>query len=343
MRFFMLLFLIPGIIFSVDPPHWSSASTYEDCDSSCHIVHSSLGSSLTQATSNVNSCLACHNPTGQASNFPISLEERANPNFGGRHHSFDVNAVNSNYGADLPQNNQMLTRIMESKVVCSTCHNQHTASSSLGGTARISQSRKIAGSGTGTMVTSGNYTGANGIWYLIEIDTPGSQATATFKWSKDNGLSWIQQNVNCGNGNPVNLDNGVKITFSGGAGAFQLGDRWEFYASYPFLRVKLDSGDNLTGDRFCRDCHREMVMTHSEVENYNGTKKSHPIGIVLNANGMGYDRPSPLDGNGNPQGGLGEDNIKSNNLKLDENGNLQCLTCHNVHYADSNTITEDLP
>ncbi len=343
MRFLIIILLFPCIIFSVDPPHWSSASTYEDCDSSCHIVHSSLGSSLTQATSNVNSCLACHNPTGQASNLPISLEERANPNFGGRHHSFDVNAVNLSYGADLPQNNQMLPRIMESKIVCSTCHNQHTASSSLGGTARISQARKIAGSGTGTMISGGNYTGTNGIWYLIEIDSQGSQATATFKWSKDNGLTWVQQNVNCGNGNPVNLDNGTQVTFSGGAGAFQLGDRWEFYASYPFLRVKLDSGDNIAGDRFCRDCHRSMVMTHMDVENYDGTKKSHPIGIVLNANGMGYDRTSPLDGNGNPQGGLGEDNIKSNNLKLDGNGNLQCLTCHNVHYADSNTITEDLP
>jgi len=343
MKILLLLILFPAIIFSVDPPHWSSASTYEDCDSSCHIVHSSLGSTLTQATSNVNSCLSCHNPTGQASDLPISLVEKANPNISGRHHSFDVPATNSNYGAELPLNTQMAQRILESKVVCSTCHNQHNASASTRGTPRISRAKKIGGSGTGTCTSGGTYTGTNGIWYLIEIDGAGSQATATFRWSKDNGLTWLQQNVNCGNGNPVNLDNGVNVTFTGGTGAFQIGDRWEFYGSYPFLRANLDFQDNTTGDKFCRDCHRSMAMSHIEVENYDGTKKSHPVGIGLNANGMGYDRPAPLDGNGASQGGVGEDNIKSNNLKLDGAGNLQCLTCHNVHYADSNTQTEDLP
>lgn len=342
MRYIIYFVIIPSILFSVDPPHWSSVSIYEDCTSTCHTSHSSLGSPLTQAESNVNSCLSCHNSTGTAQELPISQVEEADPGNQGRHHSFNKNAIKPDYGAEIPQNNEMALRIMGSKVVCSTCHNQHNASQSIGGKPRISQAKKIAGSGTGTLSSSGVYNGTNGNWYLVEIDSPGSQATATFRWSKDNGISWIQQGVNCGDGNPVILDNGVYVTFSGGASSFQVGDRWEFYGSYPFLRIPMDLGDN-SSQKFCRDCHRSWTMTHTEVESYDGNIKSHPIGIGLNANGKGYDRASPLDGNGNPQGGLGEDGIVSNNYKMDSSGNLQCYTCHNVHYADSNTLTEDLP
>ncbi len=335
--------MLPSILFSVDPPHWSSASTYEDCSTTCHISHSSLGSPLTQATSNVNSCLSCHNPTGQAQDLPISLSEKANPHFSGRHHSFDSNAINSQYGADLPQNNEMALRVMEGKVVCSTCHNQHSANASFRGKPRISQAKKIGGSGSGNLTTQGTYSGASGLWYLIEIDTPGSQATATFRWSKDNGISWVQQYVNCGNGLPVSLDNGVQVLFSGGAGAFQLGDRWEFYGAYPFLRVALDEGDNNSPDKLCRDCHREWTMDHNSVETYDGNQKSHPVGVSLNINGRNYDRTAPLDSNGNPQGSGMEDGVYSNNLILDSFEKIQCYTCHNVHYADSNSLTEDLP
>lgn len=343
MKYLLLILIIPSFLFSVDPPHWSSPSTYEDCETSCHLIHSSLGSPLTQATSNVNSCLSCHNPSGLASDLPVSLTEKANPGFSGRHHNFDAASNNLNYGAENPQNIQMSQRIMGGNIVCSTCHNQHNASSSMRGRPKISKPKKISGSGTGNVFSSGSYTGTGGLWYLIEIDNAGSQATATFRWSKDNGITWMAQNVNCGNGNPVNLDNGVRVTFSGGAGAFQLGDRWEFYASYPFLRVAMDLGNNTSGDKFCRDCHRSWTMSHTEIRTYDGRKKSHPVGVTLNANGLGYDRPSPLDGNGNPQGGAGEDGNLSNNYKLDQNGNLQCFTCHNVHYADDNTLTEDLP
>lgn len=343
MKYIFLFLLVPSILFSVDPPHWSSASTYEDCETSCHLIHSSLGSPLIQATSNVNSCLSCHNPSGQASGLPVSLMDKANPGYSGTHHSFDVSSINLNYGAETPQNTQMALRIMNGNIVCSTCHNQHNASSSMRGRAKISNPKKIGGSGSGTVMTSGNFIGLGGLWYLLEIDNPGSQATATFRWSKDNGITWAGQNVNCGNGSPVNLDNGVKVVFSGGANAFQVGDRWEFYASYPFLRIPMDLGNNSSGDKFCRDCHRSWTMAHTETRTYDGNKKSHPVGVSLNANGMGYDRSFPLDGNGNPQGGVGEDGNFSNNYRLDQNGNLQCFTCHNVHYGDDNTLTEDIP
>jgi len=50
---------------------------------------------------------------------------------------------------------------------------------------------------------------------------------------------------------------------------------------------------------------------------------------------MGYDRAAPLDGDGGV-----DDGNDSNDLVLD--GVLvQCLSCHGVHFVDSNTLTVD--
>ena len=62
----------------------------------------------------------------------------------------------------------------------------------------------------------------------------------------------------------------------------------------------------------------------------------------MNANGKGYDRAAPLDGDGTEQG-VGDDGNPSNDLALDSGGRVQCLSCHGVHYADSNTLTVDGP
>jgi hypothetical protein len=70
---------------------------------------------------------------------------------------------------------------------------------------------------------------------------------------------------------------------------------------------------------------------------------SHPVGDFLNANGRGYDRAIPLDGNGAPQGSAGADGNHSNDYALDAENMVQCLSCHHIHYADSNTLTEDGP
>jgi hypothetical protein len=84
-------------------------------------------------------------------------------------------------------------------------------------------------------------------------------------------------------------------------------------------------------------------MDHAAVETWDGTPKSHPVGVALNANGRGYDRAAPLDGNGAAQGGAGTDANPTNDLVFDAAGNVQCLTCHGVHYVDSNTLSVDQP
>ena len=137
------------------------------------------------------------------------------------------------------------------------------------------------------------------------------------------------------------------------------GERWELYAAWPFLRRTMplnhpadglvDSGAIAGGDMFCRDCHEAWVMTHDSdlvagggVRSYDGNFKSHPVGVGLNANGLNQDRAAPLDGHGIAQDS-GDDGNPTNDLRLDQFGNVQCLTCHGAHFADSNTQTVDGP
>ncbi|MBW2000922.1 MAG: flagellar hook-associated protein FlgK [Deltaproteobacteria bacterium] len=51
----------------------------------------------------------------------------------------------------------------------------------------------VAGSsntGTGTIVTSGQYSGTTDVTYIIEILTEGDEDAATFQWSDDGGINW---------------------------------------------------------------------------------------------------------------------------------------------------------
>jgi len=330
---------------AADPPHWLGAVETTDCTSQCHTLHQAAGGQLTAWAQNAALCQSCHN----TNNLPIDEAKKAVPSLGrGVHHSFGVLAVNPDYDTQVPLNQAMSQRVMGSNIVCSTCHNQHAASSTMGGTPRISAANKVLdGGGTGTLATSGTFSGPDGVWYLIDVTANGSATSALYRYSKDNGTSWFPTGctpaatATCltANSTPTPLENGVELTFAGGNNTLRVGDRWEFYASWPFLRAKLDSGDNATGDKFCRDCHRSWVMDHSSLHTYDGTYKSHPVGERLDAaGGSASNRATPLDGDGSA-----DDGNPSNDLKLDAAGNVQCLSCHAPHYADSNTATLDGP
>ncbi|MFV2073404.1 MAG: cytochrome c3 family protein, partial [Thermoanaerobaculales bacterium] len=304
-----------------------------DC-SSCHTGHNSAGGNLTTSAGNVNLCQSCHNPAGLASALPINSSDVAQPGSTGSSHGFDAAVTNAAFGALPPTHQEMLLRVMSGNVVCSTCHDQHAASSANRGRTRVSPPDQLTSLGsTGQVTVGGQYTGTGGSSYLLEITV----ADSRFRYSKDGGTSWLaEQNIGAG----VPLDNGLTVTFSGGS--FAIAERWRFSASFPFLRAALDEGANSVGDKYCRDCHRDWTMDHVAVETYDGSFKSHPVGQALGANGRGYDRPVPLDGNGGEQGVNGDLN-QSNDFRLDAGGLVQCISCHGVHYADSNTLTEDGP
>lgn len=318
------------------PPHWASTSIDIGCTSQCHVVHQANGW-LTQAASNVALCQSCHNAAGLASDLPLNDADRAQPGVGGTSHGFDVAAVHPGFATQLPQHAEMANRIVDGSVICSTCHNQHQSTAALGGTPRVGNPIQVTSLGSSGSITSGGaFSGPEGVWYLLEIAQQGTQTTALYRFSKDNGSSWTAPATA---GIDVPLDSGVRLSFS--PGTYQLGERWEFSAAWPFLRAPIDEGSNVGGDAFCRDCHRAWVMDHIAVESWDGTPRSHPVGVPLNANARDYDRPVPLDGNGVPQGEVGVDSNRSNDLTLDVGGRVQCLSCHGVHNVDSNTLTDD--
>jgi hypothetical protein len=360
-----------GLIWSsvdADPPHWSSTSIVINCEDQCHTTHQAAGGQLTAAAGNVALCWSCHTPGGHAADLPISESTKALPGTSGTSHAFDVAAVNATLGTQRPLDKERDLRVMDGNLVCSSCHNQHRAEASYGGRSRVGATVEVVtNAGAGTVSSGGTYAGSVGVWYLVEIAEQGSETTARFRYSKDRGVSWFPTGCELAPGDtapcltadgatPIDFDsgNGATLTFSGvAADDFRVGARWEFSASWPMLRrdmplnlapdALIDSGDNATGDNFCRDCHRSWVMTHTAVETWDGTYRSHPVGVALNANAQGYDRGVPLDGSGGDQGGAAADSNPTNDLVFDASGYVQCLSCHGVHYADSNTQTVDGP
>jgi len=109
-------------------------------------------------------------------------------------------------------------------------------------------------------------------------------------------------------------------------------------------------------NQMCEDCHYYRAMSYSQASDpslANGTTIfSHPIGEIFNA--QGYDSTAPLDANGvaqtDPQGNnryAGDvDGNPANNMVLDNSadgtsnpGKVRCLSCHRIHYVDSNSLT----
>jgi predicted CXXCH cytochrome family protein len=108
----------------MDPPHWGNGI---DCGS-CHVVHQSPGAQLNTLAGNANLCISCHNPAGIASSKPFSNSYRAQPGISGTSHAWDAPAINETFGACLPTNPDILSRVMNDSIVCSTCHDQHDQS-----------------------------------------------------------------------------------------------------------------------------------------------------------------------------------------------------------------------
>jgi hypothetical protein len=97
------------------------------------------------------------------------------------------------------------------------------------------------GTGSATMNTTGNYTGAVDKEYTIEIDSIAGGAEvgqATFRWSDGGGL-WNASGVTTPAAATV-LNNGVYINFDTGSGAdFVVGDKWTFKAINLFNAGKM--------------------------------------------------------------------------------------------------------
>lgn len=111
-------------------------------------------------------------------------------------------------------------------------------------------------------------------------------------------------------------------------------------------------------NQMCEDCHFYRTAAQlTNVKIYDGTKKSHPVVMNIStdvSNGLLFVGTAPFEPNckgaacaqtGSPRYNLngGADTNSTNNIVLDSAGKIRCLSCHGVHWTDSNSSTVDKP
>jgi predicted CXXCH cytochrome family protein len=107
-----------GGAYALDPPHNGSAVPPITCNN-CHVGHNAAGANLTSTAGNANLCFSCHVDGGQASAKVLHSNEQAVAGVSGVHHRWDATTP-------VPTDPAMANRLESGKLMCSTCHNQHS-------------------------------------------------------------------------------------------------------------------------------------------------------------------------------------------------------------------------
>ena len=396
-RFLALAMVLgaPAVAAASDAPHNLSAPVVKIQCSDCHIMHNASGAGLSNAAENYNNCLSCHNGAFSTEVFGGDWASmQTTLGVGGSSHRWD--SMVTNLGVTAPDPNSADADIAalgknldEGKLMCSTCHDQHTGASVNKAESPQHTSAPIVdpanvctdvtphqtcieqkagmGSNKGTLQLTSlgtSSTNSSPKGYQIKV----TDATPAFKISHDRGTSFLGWNGSAWAvgavakpftaGSTHALDpattgdtlSAPSVKFNGSNWA--VGDTWEFYISYPFLRIgNIESA-------MCKICHKDRLMKYQDVEGgvANGvaggdlgavtlgqTVFHHPTGQTLGTKALvPPDRTTStmLDADGTAQS-LGTDPNKTNDLALGTTGNVHCMTCHQPHVADSNSLTID--
>ncbi|HEY3359613.1 MAG TPA: fibronectin type III domain-containing protein, partial [Polyangia bacterium] len=302
---------------ALDPPH-DPATLGTSCPA-CHTMHRGMGLSLTSVAGNANLCMSCHTGTGVASALPFASGDQAVPGTSGSSHRWDAVADNAARGASAPLAPEMASRLEQGKVTCSACHDQHSqrlapfdpaAPAAPGAAGRHFQ--RVANDGQAMCVdchavrhTSASvrtYTGQP-LTHPVDVPLPGAGAFRAVP-------------ADVGGGEQVEA---VFGTATGGA-ATSLIDAGRDFTGLAGLVLRLTSGANRGATR---------AITSASGATLGFAALPAPV-----AAGATY----TIDRDGNP----------TNDLLLDDNGaasgragNVVCMTCHGVHYADSDSSTFD--
>jgi predicted CXXCH cytochrome family protein len=353
--------LIPAAALGVDAPHDGSAAN-GTCEA-CHKIHNATGTgTLVNQPDNNLVCTVCHNdPTATINpgrlGLPWITEDQAVPGKGGAQHRWDALAASPAFGAALPSDPEMLKRIKDGRIQCAACHDPHADAKAFDPAALHTSmapgtATNPTGGGTNTLTmtltapaaaaTTKGYRvqveGIAGAQFRLAISHNAKTTDGAPVWWVHNG-AWVQGALGTGTtlrstGTAIALDDGtnVQVTFTGTPA---IGQFWDFYVSYAHLRA------SNVADAMCLQCHASRNQNHTRVEgpNLTGDVYSHPVGVTLNVNGKGYDRANVLDANGALQT-VGDGNT-TNDLTLVGGTTVSCTTCHNVHNADSNSLTTD--
>jgi hypothetical protein len=104
----------------------------------------------------------------------------------------------------------------------------------LGATRRLHNLTKI-GSGSANLVLTGDYERQEQRQFVVQMETSGEVGEATFRWSRDGGLTWEAGGlISGGPEHPVALEDGLSVYWEGGAGTdLVAGDYWSFWGGEP--------------------------------------------------------------------------------------------------------------
>jgi hypothetical protein len=353
-----LMALAPAASLALDAPHDQTFS--DGACANCHSLYVTSGASgdpeYTQG------CMACHNAPRSTNRFgfPWLSSDQATPGQGGNHHSWSGYAANAKAGARSPVSAAIAKQLVDGRLQCTVCHDPHKAApenapgvqhtSIAVGAAVAKTGGGTGGTATMTLVAPGSAAKAYRV-QISAVNAGGGElilshdfGLATPSWFNWVGGAWVAGTA-AGPGKPyangaaVTLDDAaVQVRFAAGA---TVGNYWDFWVSYPFLRA------TMAEDAFCVTCHQERNMTSSRVRGDDlgyrpdGVRRySHPVGEALNSNGKNRDRTAVtmLDASGVVQAS-GDGNL-TNDLVM-PGGVVRCTSCHAAHGADSNSLSVD--
>jgi cytochrome c553 len=329
-------------------PHDKSFS-----EGDCERCHSLSAVTATGAVDFSAGCIACHLlQTGSQRRFP-NVADEAKPGLSGSHHGWTGYAENPAVGATKPPGLTQQAALVDGRLQCAACHNvKVTAPSSMNPDSRHTRVTLLPGPAGATLTLADPGTSPRGFRFRIQTQA-GSAGTfiftregyvATPQWWNWNGTGWVPGSVtgpgrpySAGSPTPVVDTDDLRISWSAAAA---VGAQWDVLVSYPGSRYSVVGG---TG---CVICHKSMDMRTARVAGSDASYQvdgvrmfSHPVGEGLNANGLGTDQTEVLAPDGLPQS-TSTDTNQSNRLNLYA-GTVRCTTCHAVHGADSNSLTDD--
>lgn len=328
-----------GVATAADPPH---DYTHGVGCNSCHIAHNALGQGLTTDT-NSNLCLSCHKVGGTGGTKPFSTSMQATPGTSGISHRWDspmpaVSSPTNQYGlraaADLVDVN-LKTRLtnFNNVVTCSVCHQQHNQLSTPW------DPSAAAGTVTDTGTASGGST-------TTVVD--GTKAWTANYWA--GYYVKVLTGSNAGQEKLIQSNTATTLTVASPfTAAVAPPSTYVLTTKRHFVRTNNDL------NQLCEDCHyyKTPASAQTNVRTYTGSPLSHPVSTsaaAATSPAQYHATPrEPQSANWAVQTGTrfsangATDTNATNNLVLDPAGQIRCLTCHGMHYTDSNSATVDQP
>lgn len=348
--------LLPAAALATSAPHDPSTIQSSIGCEDCHTLHGAVGPTLTNQPDNFTECTNCHNNLGAAFGFGGRwyTSDQGTPAAGGHSHHWDSSTTNAAYGATPPTNAAVLARTTNGLMQCSACHDQHAASPawapnnrhvSVATGSALAQSGGTASGATMTLTIGAGTPLPLGYRIRIGPATNQFQISHNARMAASYGTPTFPTTYTISAPNtPIALsqagdDPTLSVSFS--AIPTATGGYWDFYVSYPYMRMANGEGE------LCVACHAVRNQLASDVESSatygwaSGKAFSHPVGQALGANGKGYDVATALDVNGATQGSAGRDANPTNDLLFSPTGKVTCVSCHAAHRADSNSQTVD--